>query len=579
MNKMEISSDHILSFIVSQDDSVEKLLNVMTRVVTPRLGSGYAIVIGRQGETIGVVTDADLRKFSARHARIPTNIKELVHTDFISIEEGMNQSEIVSSLLSQMESRGWKTVLPVRFVPVLKSRIPVGFIDTDDLQSEISAHRDQFIVVGLGYVGLTLALAASAIGIRVIGIDSDSEKIESLVDKNSYISEPGIDNLLSELVETRFYPRKSFTELERSPGQSWNFILSVPTPLTKDLNLDTSYIEQAIKDLLPHVQVGDSIVLRSTAPIGTTREISKIIESTFGWVVGRDFYAISAPERTVEGNALYELRELPQIVGGVTPQCTQHGIEIFQRISKRLVPVSSAEVSETIKITSNAFRDYSFGFSNYLAKFAQNYNLDVNEIVENANFGYLRNAIPKPSPGVGGPCLSKDPYLLTLKGQSELNSPINSARLVNESMTEYVLEHLKANISELLSLEIVMLGLAFKGIPETNDIRNSPSMELANLFGQESKRIIGWDAVIDNSKIPESLDQDTKLIKPQVFLLMTNHEKNLEKLISLISFNKEKIWVFDPWRLIGDPKEILRYTPQGYIYLSLSHSIEILPSE
>jgi UDP-N-acetyl-D-mannosaminuronate dehydrogenase len=146
-------------------------------------------------------------------------------------------------------------------------------------------------------------------------------------------------------------------------------------------------------------------------------------------------------------------------------------------------------------------------------------------------------------------------------------------------MTEYVLEHLKTNISELLSLEIVMLGLAFKGIPETSDIRNSPSMELVKLFSQESKRIIGWDSVIDNSEVPESLDQDTKIRKPQVFLLMTNHEKNLEKLISLLSSNGEKVWVFDPWRLIGNPKEILRYAPQGYIYLSLSHSIEILPNE
>jgi UDP-N-acetyl-D-mannosaminuronic acid dehydrogenase len=576
---MKISSDQVQSFIVNQDDPVEKLLDVMMRVVTPRLGSGYAIVTDGLGQAIGVVTDADLRKFSLRTGRIPANINELAHTDFISIEEGMNESEIVSSLLAQMELRGWKTVLPVRFVPVLKSRIPVGVIDTDDLQSEISAQRDQFIVVGLGYVGLTLALAASAVGIRVIGIDSDSKKIASLISKNSYISEPGIDNLLTELVETRFYPRKSFSELERSPGQSWNFILSVPTPLTKELTLDTSYIEKAVQDLLPHIQVGDSLILRSTAPIGTTREISQIVERAFGWVVGRDFYAISAPERTVEGNALYELRELPQIVGGITQQCTAHGIELFQKISKRLVPVSSAEVSETIKITSNAFRDYSFGFSNYLAKFAQNYNLDVNEIVDNANFGYLRNAIPKPSPGVGGPCLSKDPYLLTLSGGGRINSPVSSARQVNESMTAYVFDHLKANISELLSLEIVMLGIAFKGIPETNDIRNSPSMELVKLFSHESKRIIGWDAVIDNTKIPASLDQETNVKKPQVFLIMTNHDKNIEKLISLIGSNEEKVWIFDPWRLIGNPKEMLRYTPQGFLYLSLSHSIEVLPHE
>ena len=146
-------------------------------------------------------------------------------------------------------------------------------------------------------------------------------------------------------------------------------------------------------------------------------------------------------------------------------------------------------------------------------------------------------------------------------------------------MTKYVLEHLKANIPDLLSHEIVMLGIAFKGVPETNDIRNSPSLDLANLIINEKKRIIGWDAVIDDSDFPMMLDKEIKIKKPRIFLLMNNHEKNREKLESLLISNEEKVWIFDPWRLISEPKDLLRFTPKGYTYLSLSHSIEIFPHE
>lgn len=576
---MKISNSQIQNLTVYEDDPIERLLEVMTHVVTPRLGSGYAIAVSREGLATGVVTDADLRKYSARTGKLPTKILEVVHADFISVDEGLSEKQVVESLLEQMNSRGWKTVLPVRFVPVLKSGIPVGVVDTQDLQIEISSHRDQLIVVGLGYVGLTLALAAASAGMSVVGIDSDPEKIISLANKNSYISEPGIENLLDELVETNFYPRKSLSELDRSPGQSWNYILSVPTPLTRNFSLDTSYIMQAIDDLLPHFQIGDSVIMRSTVPIGTTRQVATYIEKKFGWTVGTDFYAISAPERTVEGNALFELRELPQILGGVTPGCAQHGFDLFQKISNRLVPVTTSEVSESIKITSNAYRDYSFGFANYLTKVAQSFNLDVNEIVDNANFGYLRNSIPKPSPGVGGPCLSKDPYLLGGLTSIDSNSPIYAARKVNESMTEYVFEHLSERIPELLSLETLMIGLAFKGIPETNDMRNSPSLDLALLFSDQGKQIFGWDAVVETSKQPINLLPLKADSKPQVFLIMNNHERNVEKLMVLLKENKSRIWIFDPWRLISNPKEILRFAPKGFSYITLSNSVDFFPHE
>ena len=205
--------------------------------------------------------------------------------------------------------------------------------------------------------------------------------------------------------------------------------------------------------------------------------------------------------------------------------------------------------------------------------------MDVNEIVDNANFGYLRNSIPKPSPGVGGPCLSKDPYLLGNLKDGDLSSPIFAARKVNESMTEYVFKHLAEKIPKIHSLETLMIGLAFKGIPETNDTRNSPSLELAHLYSKQGKQILGWDAVVETTTIPASFLPLKASSKPQVFLIMNNHESNVEKLLSLLRDNKSKIWIFDPWRLISNPKEILRFAPQGFSYITLSNSVDFFPHE
>mgnify|MGYP000932122983 CR=1 FL=1 len=146
-------------------------------------------------------------------------------------------------------------------------------------------------------------------------------------------------------------------------------------------------------------------------------------------------------------------------------------------------------------------------------------------------------------------------------------------------MTQYVYNHLVEKIPGLLSLEILMLGLAFKGIPETNDMRNSSSLDLAQLFSKESKQIFGWDAVVENSTIPGIFLHLEARSKPQVFLIMNNHENNVEKLTTFLRENNEKIWIFDPWRLIGNPKEILRFAPEGFTYVTLSNSLEYFPHE
>jgi UDP-glucose 6-dehydrogenase len=124
-----------------------------------------------------------------------------------------------------------------------------------------------------------------------------------------------------------------------------------------------------------------------------------------------------------------------------------------------------------------------------------------------------------------------------------------------------------------------MIGLAFKGIPETNDIRNSPSLDLAQLFFEQGKQIFGWDAVVDMKVMPVNLLPLEAGSKPQVFLIMNNHENNVEKLTTILNDNKSKIWIFDPWRLISNPKEILRFAPQGLSYITLSNSMDFFPHE
>lgn len=558
------------AIVVNVEEDLSSLLRALSKRNFNNRQSGFVIVTDSQRKAIGVVTDSDLRKFATKYERLPANIPEVLNRDFIWISSSLKGSDIPREVARQMQYRGWETSYPARYIPVLsEDLIPVNVIDSFDLHQELRKHRDSILVVGLGYVGLTFALAFAEAGNNIIGIDSDTNKLAMLNKGDVPFFESGLSSVLKSRKDRNLHFNSSLTDVKRSNGQSAIVVICLPTPLdlqTKTLDLSPLY--KFIPELTSFLRQGDTVVLRSTVPVGTGRMVYKKIEQELNWTVGSDFYYVSAPERTVEGNALREIRDLPQIIGGATEACSDKGHEIFEDVTKVILQVSSLEASELIKITGNAYRDYIFAFANYLAEQARRFNVDVDEVIEKSNWGYPRSNIPSPSPGVGGPCLTKDPYLFD-QGEG-LISPIISARSYNESVPDQVVDFLVRQTNRRDKALIV--GLTFKGDPPTDDIRNSTNLEIASKLKSFFKETEEWDAVLQHTetgfshKIPADISNEFDLIA-----VLNNHNDNVKFVINCLENQKSSfVTLFDPWRLFDVPSLLTETYLRSINYVTMS---------
>ena len=291
----------------------------------------------------------------------------------------------------------------------------------------------------------------------------------------------------------------------------------------------------------------------------------------------RDFYISFTPERTIEGNALYELRNLPQIIGGFTPGCSKASADFWSTITSKIIKVESLEAAELVKLANNTFRDLSFAYSNELALKCSKYNLNAFSLISAANDGYPRNQIPLPSPGVGGTCLTKDPILYS----SNLNGIVNRTlgtygRNVNNKAGAYVLKILsrysRKNKILISKMKILIVGIAFKGEPANYDIRNSVPLEVTAKIRDKCKKLYLWDATIKakHGLIKNLIaDKDLKKIanSSDAILILNNNRENI-RITELISGNKKQL-IFDGWNLF-DQSEIeknqnLSYSTMGYL--------------
>jgi len=258
---------------------------------------------------------------------------------------------------------------------------------------------------------LTLAIALAEANYHVTGFDSNKNKIKDLLNLNSYIHEVGLTELLRETLNVSFFPSTTIKENEDvfiiSVGTPVDYSSSKPEPQLNELKKATELIGRKLK-------FGNLVILRSTVPVGTCRGfVIPILERLSGLKCGRDFHLACAPERTAAGNAINELRELPQIIGGFNKDSVEATVALFREITPTIIRVGSLEAAEMVKLVNNSFRDYVFAYSNYVTRIASGYNVNIYEIIKAANQGYPRDKIPLPSPGVGGPCLTKDPFIFS----------------------------------------------------------------------------------------------------------------------------------------------------------------------
>ncbi len=415
-------------------------------------------------------------------------------------------------------------------------------------------------IIGLGYIGLTLAVTLAKRGFNVSGIEKDLEKLEQLKKGKPHFYEKGLAELLIK------HKEKNLELFDKIPSNKKidTFIVAVGTPIDKVTKMPKmEYVKKAVGEIVPYLREGQLIILRSTVPVGVTRNIVLPILKKKCQNVCLSF----CPERTVEGKAIMELSYLPQIIGALNEQSMLHSVEIFSRITPSIVRVSSLEAAEIIKLVDNSYRDLTFAYANEIALICKELNLDAGEVIESANSGYARTNISRPG-FVGGVCLEKDPYILNNLVDSD-HSLIKVAREINESLPVHVLERIKKHLKEenrsFKKSKIFISGFAFKGQPETDDLRGSPTIDLLELLKKSQiKNIYGHDFIVKQENIKglgvEPCSVERGFTDADIAVFMNNHKsyENL-KIKNLVKKMKKGALLFDGWQLFSKKLRNINY--------------------
>lgn len=347
-----------------------------------------------------------------------------------------------------------------------------------DLEKKIHDRSAKLGVIGLGYVGLALAVEMAHTGFRVTGIDIDGSRVESVNAGVSYVLDVSSDTLRASVINGSIRATQSFAAVESLDAIS----ICVPTPLRKTKDPDLSYIIAAVEAIHNHLRTGKLIVLESTTHPGTTREIVLPILEKSGLKAGKDFFLAYSPERVDPGNKDFTTRNIPKVVGGITRSCTDLATLLYGQFVGCTVPVSSPESAEMVKLLENSFRSVNIALANEMARVCRKFRIDVWEVIEAAKtkpFGFMPFY---PGPGLGGHCIPVNPYHLTWKAKIKGFEPclIEIASVINSQMPAFtvsrIADALNKNKKSLNGSRILALGVAYKC--DVSDTRESPAIEV-----------------------------------------------------------------------------------------------------
>jgi len=316
----------------------------------------------------------------------------------------------------------------------------------EELKAKIRDQSAKVGVVGLGYVGLPLALEMAHVGFRVTGIDLVKEKVDHVNAGTSYILDVASETLRSAVSANKMRATQSLAAVEGLDTLN----ICVPTPLRKNKDPDLSYIIAAVEAIRVHIRPGQLIILESTTYPGTTREVVLPILEESGLKVGEDFFLAYSPERVDPANPTYTTRNIPKVVGGVTAQCTEIAALLYEQFVEKVVPVSSTDCAEMVKLLENTFRSVNIALANEMALTCHSFGINVWEVIEAAKtkpFGFMPFY---PGPGLGGHCIPVDPYYLTWKAKMNGCEPrlIELAGHINSQMPAFMVQRIADALNE-----------------------------------------------------------------------------------------------------------------------------------
>jgi UDP-N-acetyl-D-glucosamine dehydrogenase len=350
------------------------------------------------------------------------------------------------------------------------------------LRRRIARREAKVGILGLGYVGLPLAVEFLRAGYDVTGFEVVRSKVDSLNRGVSYVGDVASSDVRAGVRSGRFRATTDFEGLRGMDAVS----LCVPTPLSKTRDPDMSFVEAAAREVAGRIHGDMVVVLESTTYPGTTEEVLVPLLARDGMRIGKDVFVAFSPERVDPGNAVYGVRNTPKVIGGITPACTEMACLLYGKAVDRVVPVTSAAAAEMVKLLENTFRSVNIGLVNEVALMCGRLGLDCWEVIDAAAtkpFGFMRFT---PGPGIGGHCIPIDPLYLSWKLRS-LNYQarfIELADAINSSMPDHVVERLAAALNDrrraLRGSRVLVLGAAYK--PDIDDLRESPALEVIRIL-------------------------------------------------------------------------------------------------
>lgn len=398
-------------------------------------------------------------------------------------------------------------------------------------------------IIGLGYIGLPTASMFANNHLKVVGVDTNHEIIQKLSRGIVPIVEPGLQNAIDNAFNS------GNLKVQEKPEQADAFIIAVPTPFYDDKKADMRYVASAAESILPYLKNGNLVVLESTSPPQTTSVLVKSILEKTGLKAGEDFLLAYSPERVLPGQILRELVENARVIGGINQKSAEAGRDLYRTFVKGEIILTDSTTAEMVKLMENTYRDVNIAIANEFSRLADRFDIDVQEAIRIANL-HPRVKILNPGPGVGGHCISVDPWFL-VEAAPDLAKLIRTAREVNDSQPHFVLANIKHILGDLNGSRICVLGLTFK--PDVDDIRESPAVDIVRMLQDEGVFVSVYEPhrsdVLENIQTNVTLEDALK--NSELILFLVGHSAFKQLNPSNIKEYTTARLVFDAVNIIG----------------------------
>jgi UDP-N-acetyl-D-glucosamine dehydrogenase len=390
-------------------------------------------------------------------------------------------------------------------------------------------------IIGLGYVGLPLAIEFAKAGFSVTGIDVIESKVARINAGDSYIQDVAVGDVASLVEAGKLRATTDFSAI----ADLDTINICVPTPLRKTKDPDMSFIVSACQEIARFVHPGMLAILESTTYPGTTDELVLPMLSSTGMQVGQDFFLCFSPERVDPGNPKFQTRNIPKVVGGVTPACTQLGAHFYSQALEHVVPVSSTQVAEMVKLLENTFRMINIGLVNELAMMCDRMSINIWEVIQAAAtkpFGFMAFY---PGPGLGGHCIPIDPFYLSWKSkQAGIEARfIELAGYVNGQMPHFVVEKVQNALNDcskaVKGSHVHIMGVAYKR--DIDDVRESPALDIIHLLQRRGAKVTYSDPFVPSIRMEDGIltatDELEGVTQADATVIVTDHAKVDYKLV------------------------------------------------